>query len=121
MSEQMFLPNHAKNHLPSGSDPIPDLGGTTVEDWIEPDLANGWSNVGGDYDDIAYRTGVSGLEFKGHIVGGAYNTVAFSLDIAHSPDATLSTITDVTHDDESLGAAQILITSDGDVFVNLIV
>jgi hypothetical protein len=61
-------------------------GGVNVGPWVAPTLLNSWTNAGAPYEDIAYRwlfaqTGdTAELEFRGHITGGATDTVAFTLD-----------------------------------------
>jgi len=112
---------HGRSHLPGGSDPILGLA-SGIGPWQIPSLINGWANAGLPYDDIAYRSGPSGLEFKGHITGGTSGTIAFYLAAAYWPSKDLTTITDVVKLTPPPGAAQIRITaSSGAVTVTTIV
>lgn len=64
--------------------------------WIQPTLLNSWVNAGAPYANIAYRKyGGLGLEFKGHITGGASGSVAFTVDTAHLPSHDVTFLTDV--------------------------
>ena len=88
--------------------------------WIEPTLLNGWTNAGAPFCDAAYRQCAFGLQFRGHIEGGADGTVAFELDAADWPDCDMSVITDVVGTPP--GAAQLYIAAaDGSVTVTAVV
>lgn len=100
--------------------PATGTGGGACGEWQTPTLINGWSNTGPPFCDAAYRQCPFGLQFRGHIEGGADGTVAFVLDPDFWPDCDESTITDVISTPP--GAAQLYISSsDGSVTVNTIV
>ena len=95
-------PNHGRDHGHWGSDPV---GGTwvdvaTVDDPDSPgdptyQFQNGWDNVGTPYEDLQYRKGASGLEFQGHIFGGASGSVVCVILPDHRPFKNVSYLTDV--------------------------
>jgi len=85
------------------------VGSTASGDWVSPDFINGWVNPGLPYATTQYRMGVSGLEFKGHLTGGASGTIAFYLLPAWVPTRLLSTATDVIKPGTP-GVAQLKVT-----------
>lgn len=94
---------------------------TGTGNWQIPTLINSWENAGAPFDDIAYRQGPSGLEFKGHITGGSSGSIAFYLSAAWWPTKDLSTITDVVTA-TTPGAAQIYVAAaDGAVTVTSVI
>ena len=90
-------PSHGRDHNHWGSDPV-------AGSWVDVgDIINGpsagfqnsWDNVGTPYEDLMYRKGASGLEFQGHVSGGASGTVAFIVIEDHRPFKNVSFLTDV--------------------------
>lgn len=47
------------------------------------EFTGGWALAGDPWDDLAYRKGPSGIEFKGEITGGAFGVPAFVVDSDH--------------------------------------
>lgn len=94
--------NHGREHQHNGADQI-------AGDWVDvetvddPDspgdptyqFQNGWENVGDPYAPLQYRKGASGLEWQGHITGGASGTVVCVVLPDFLPFNNTSHLTDV--------------------------
>ncbi len=57
----------------------------TPEDWIAPELLNGWAHYGGVYSNAGYYKHLNRVYFRGLIKSGAQSTQAFTLPPGYRP------------------------------------
>lgn len=95
-------PMHGRDHTWLGADAIGSkwIDVETVDDPDSPgdptyQFQNSWDNVGDPYEKLQYRKGASGLEFQGHISGGASGSVVCLILPDHLPFKNVSFLTDV--------------------------
>jgi hypothetical protein len=56
----------------------------------EPEFQNSWHNYGYPYATLAYRKDSTGyVHLKGRVIGGAVDTVVFTLPLGYRPESTL--------------------------------
>ena len=94
-------PSHGRDHQAWGPDPAAgfwfDVETSLIDGEFDPTYTfkNSWVNVGEPYHPFQYRRGATGLEFQGHVTGGASGTVICTLLADHRPFKNISFLTDV--------------------------